>query len=123
MGRLEMPKQHKTRLYDVHYLFEAGYDATPILRAYELYKDVDGYNTDTDGIADRYEFTESDTAWLMANVMDFDNKPYTDLLDFWIDDWDRSDGTHLRGIMPPNALEWLDNLSPYLMADYTEEKE
>ncbi len=109
-----------TTEYDIHYVYEVGYDDNPKLWAFELYKNEDGYwETISDDIVDRYDFTEEDIAWLLNTQRQQDGSSYEDLPDLFIDEWFNSSDKTLADQIPPNAREWLRNLTPYEYEDLT----
>lgn len=102
-----------TNRYDIHYLFENGYDQAPKIFATELYQDKFGYwNTNSD-ISDRYDFTPEDEAWLIANVKQTDGTPYTDISDFSADNYFDQDDPDFIAMLPPMAAQWLEQLPEY----------
>lgn len=113
-----MPATYQTKLYEIHFLYENGYDDAPKIWAHELYKDESGdWNAITEDIADRYDFTEKDIEWLIANWKQSDGSAYTELAEVWFDDFFLSTEPALRDLLPPTAVEWLDNLSEYTYED------
>ena len=119
-----MTTQNQTNQYDVHLLFEAGYDEVPVLRAYELYKDEAGaWNSDSDDIANRYDFTNDDLTWLFKNLKDRHGAPYTDVYDLCLDDYfsNLNPDSFPLDCLPPKALAWVLELQhlPYTYTDLT----
>lgn len=116
-----MPSTYETKEYDLHLLFEAGYDETPVIRAYRVWRNEDGYyeSDTTSGVDDRYDYTQEDCDWILANLSQQVGYPYETIEDFYSDEWfSRNDKTQ-RELLPPNAIAWLDSLEPYVMTDYS----
>lgn len=106
-----------TQQYEIRFLFESGYDQAPKIWAFEFYKDKDGDWNSTHDIADRYDFTSEDIDWLIANWRQSDGSKYEDISDFEIDDYFNQYDQSFRDMLPPKAIEWLDNLSEYIFED------
>jgi hypothetical protein len=116
-----MPSQYETKLYDLHLLFEAGYDDVPVIRAYSVVRNANGeIESDTSGgNDDRYDYTQEDCDWILANLSQQVGYPYEEIGDFYSDEWFSSDDLSQRELLPPNAVEWIKHLEPYLMTDYS----
>ena len=116
-----MPSTYETKLYDLHLLFEAGYDEVPVIRAYSVVRNDDGLieSDTTSGIDDRYDYTEEDCDWVLANLSEQVGYPYKEIGDFYSDEWFSSTDLEQRKLLPPNAVAWIERLEPYLMTDYS----
>ena len=110
-----MKAEMKTNNYDLHLQYEVGWDDYPVIRAYQMYKDEDNeFCTLTDDVADRYDFTEKDVAWLIENQKQQDGSPYTELSDFYFDEWWHTSDKHLYGNqLPDSAKKWISELPEY----------
>lgn len=116
-----MPSVYTTDVYDIHYLYEAGYDDAPKLWAHKMFKDEDGnWNSITEEITDRYDFTDEDIEWLLTSLKQSDGTPYTELSEFYVDEFYDSKNPELYNQLPPNARHWLHNLLEY---EYTDSEE
>lgn len=108
-----MVEKLETRLYDLHLLYEVGYDDYPKVLVYKLWKDKNGdWNTESGDIVDRYDFTEQDVDWLESIL------PEKELSAFHADEWtmchpDRIHTLSFSKYLPPKAIEMLENLPPY----------
>lgn len=97
-----------TKLYDLQFQYETGYDTEPRVIAYELYKQDGEWNTRTDDRADMYIFTEEDNQWAI-NRFDLE-----DIEDLWVDEFFTTEDRHLvLNNLPPKAIEWVDSLPEY----------
>lgn len=115
-----MPSPYETNLYDLHLLFEVGYDEVPVIRAYETYINKDGeVETTTSYIADRYEYTEADIAWVIETLSDQTGNKYKTIDDLYSDEWFTSADAELLKLIPPNAQTWVKCLCWYTAEDHT----
>ena len=116
-----MPSTYETKMYDLHLLFEAGYDEVPVIRAYRVERNANGeYESDTTaGIDDRYDYTQEDCDWILANLSQQVGYPYEEIGDFYSDEWFSPNDLTQRELLPPNVLKWIDGLDPYVMTDYS----
>ena len=94
--------------YSIYFRYDE-YDRTPVLLAFEMYKDFNGdWCADHDVHADRYDFTEVEAEEYLTKLdMDF------------IDEWEI---VSAKGELPPVMLAWdlpqgaldmIANLTPY----------
>lgn len=98
-----------TSEYDIQFLFDWHYgDTVPVCRAFHLWLDVDGqFNTDNDIIVDRYEFTQEDIDWIVAE------NGYADISDLEVDEWYTSSEWLEHAGMPNGFKNWVRNLPEY----------
>nr|DAW17393.1 MAG TPA: hypothetical protein [Caudoviricetes sp.] len=119
-----MPAIYQTNVYDIYYGYDSDYDDTPIMVAYTMYKDVDGYwTTQTEDTVGIYRFNDDDVNWLIANLTDYNKQPYSSLKEFYIEEFYNSNSHELLSQLPPNAIEWLKSLPTYDYEDYSADTE
>jgi hypothetical protein len=97
----------KTRKYDLHLVYEHGWDNSPRLFIYGLYFDGEYWANDND-YSYAYNFTPEDMEWIVAQF-DLDG-----ISDYWVDEWFSIEDTHLiEDNLPPRFKVVLDSLPEY----------
>lgn len=116
MGRFSLKGYFmKTNKYELHLQYEVGWDEVPVIRAYQLYLDQNNeLSVDTSWVFDRYDYTEADLQWIIKNEKQLDGSPYTELSEFYYDEWWVTDEKHLyEEHLPPKAKDWIAKFSEY----------
>jgi len=97
----------KTRKYDLHLVYEHGWDNNPRLFIYGMYLDGEDWTTEND-YSYAYNFTPEDIDWIVAQF-DLDG-----ISDYWVDEWFSIEDTHLvESNLPPRFKVVLDSLPEY----------
>jgi len=105
----------KTTEYDLHAQFEVGYDNTPTIWAYELFREPNGdLSTSTEGTYDSYKFSQEETNYLVDKFRQ-SNSGIDSLDDLYWDEWFTTLEKHYRDVLPETVLNWIDSLPEYEM--------
>ena len=103
----------KTTEYDLHAQFEVGYDDTPTIWAYQLFRERSGdLATDTQNTFDSHRFSQEETDYVLEKFRQ-SNSGIDALDDLYWDEWFSNSDKHPRDLLPPTILKWIDNLPEY----------
>lgn len=97
----------KSRKYDLHLVYEHGWDNEPKLYIYECYFDGEYWTTNNDP-SYHYAYELEDIDWTLKQF------ELPDISDMWIDEWFSIEDTHLvESNIPPRLRKILDELPEY----------
>ena len=110
-----MTATYKTDVYDFHLYHDQNATGNPVVWAYGIFKNEDGYIENTEQPLAQYTLTEEDTAYLLAKF------ETASLVDLELDYWYESESIVRSTELPVAMLDWSRALPEYTTQDYSQE--